>query len=186
MALTASTMLPLGTSAPPFTLTNVVTNKQETLDEHLGTTGTLVIFMCNHCPYVIHLIDSLVAFTKKNHGLGINTIAISSNDVERYPEDHPDRMKMLALEKSFGFPYLYDEDQQVAKIYDAACTPDFYLFDASKKLVYRGRYDESRPGNDRPINGDDLQTAINALISGGAISDQQYPSMGCGIKWKTD
>lgn len=185
MALTASKMLPLGKIAPSFSLTNVVSDESETLDKLLGSSGTLIVFMCNHCPYVIHLLDSLVAFARKNKALGINTIAISSNDVTRYPEDHPDHMKALALEKSFDFPYLFDEDQAVARAYDAACTPDFYLFNNEKKLVYRGRYDQSRPGNEFPINGNDLQTAIDAMLSGLPIAEQQYPSMGCGIKWKS-
>lgn len=186
MALTASKMLPLGKTAPSFTLFNVVTKEDDCLDQHLGENGTLIVFMCNHCPYVVHLIDSLVSFAHKNQAKGVNTIAISSNDIERYPEDHPNLMKALAIEKSFGFPYLFDEDQSTARAYDAACTPDFYLFGADQRLVYRGRYDQSRPGNSYPINGSDLQAAIDALCMGEPITVEQYPSMGCGIKWKVN
>ena len=184
MSLTESNMLPLGTIAPPFILPNVVTNNMESLGEHAGEKGTLIVFMCNHCPYVVHLLDHLVAFAKKNKQKSINTIAISSNEVENYPADHPKHMRALAIEKAFTFPYLYDENQSVAKAYAAACTPDFYLLDEKYKLVYRGRYDASRPGNNTPITGEDLQKAVDLMLKKHPISNKQYPSLGCNIKWK--
>ena len=164
MALVESNMLPLGTTAPDFSLPNVVDNSLGSLYNLKGEKGTLIVFTCNHCPYVVHLLDAFVALAKKNKNKGIATIAISSNDVEKYPADHPDLMCKLALEKQFVFPYLYDEQQTVAKAYDAACTPDFYLLDAHNVLVYRGRFDASRPGNDTPITGEDLQNAIDAML----------------------
>lgn len=179
-------MLPLGTEVPGFRLPNVLSNNLQHLDDLMGENGTIIIFMCNHCPYVIHLLKHLVAFTKENKALGVNTIAISSNDVENYPADHPDLMKQLAQENVFSFPYLYDEDQSVALAYKAACTPDFYLINPKKELVYRGRYDQSRPGNDIPITGNDLQKAIDMLLKKAPIETEQFPSLGCGIKWKTD
>lgn len=184
MALVESNMLPLGTTVPSFSLPNVITNKMESLEKLKGKKGTLVVFSCNHCPYVVHLLDAFVAFAKENKARGIASIVISSNDVENYPADHPDLMRELALEKDFSFPYLYDEDQLVAKAYDAACTPDFYLLNTANKLVYRGRFDASRPGNDIPITGKDLQHAIDAMLKNDPIPEKQYPSMGCNIKWK--
>ena len=185
MALVESNMLPLGTIAPDFSLPNVVDNSLESLSNLKGEKGTLVVFTCNHCPYVVHLLDAFVALAKKNKGKGVATIAISSNDVENYPADHPDLMRKLAQEKNFTFPYLYDEAQTVAKAYDAACTPDFYLLNAQHALVYHGRFDASRPGNDTPITGEDLQNAIDAMLKKDPIPENQYPSMGCNIKWKT-
>lgn len=185
MALVESNMLPLGTIAPDFSLPNVVDNSLGSLSNLKGEKGTLVVFTCNHCPYVVHLLDAFVALAKKNKGKGVATIAISSNDVENYPADHPDLMRKLAQEKNFTFPYLYDEAQTVAKAYDAACTPDFYLLNAQHALVYRGRFDASRPGNDTPITGEDLQNAIDAMLKKDPILENQYPSMGCNIKWKT-
>lgn len=184
MALVESNMLPLGTIAPDFSLPNVVDNTNNSLQQLKGENGTIVVFSCNHCPYVIHLLDAFVAFAKENKGKGIETIVISSNDVENYPADHPDLMRELALEKSFSFPYLYDESQAVAKAYDAACTPDFYLLNAKNELVYRGRFDASRPGINTPITGEDLQNAVDNLLKKDPILEKQYPSMGCNIKWK--
>ncbi len=184
MALVESNMLPLGTIAPDFSLPNVVDNSIKSLQQLKGENGSIVVFSCNHCPYVIHLLDTFVAFAKENKGKGIETIVISSNDVENYPADHPDLMRELALEKSFSFPYLYDESQAVAKAYDAACTPDFYLLNAKNELVYRGRFDASRPGNNTPITGEDLQNAVDNLLKKDPILEKQYPSMGCNIKWK--
>lgn len=184
MALVESNMLPLGTIAPDFFLPNVVDNSIYSLQLLKGENGTIVVFSCNHCPYVIHLLDAFVAFAKENKGKGIETIVISSNDVKNYPADHPDLMRKLALEKNFSFPYLYDESQAVAKAYDAACTPDFYLLNAKNELVYRGRFDASRPGNNTPITGEDLQNAIDNLLKKDPILEKQYPSMGCNIKWK--
>ena len=185
MALVESNMLPLGTIAPDFSLPNVVDNSLGALSNLKGEKGTLVVFTCNHCPYVVHLLDAFVALAKKNKGKGVATIAISSNDVENYPADHPDLMRKLAQEKNFTFPYLYDEAQTVAKAYDAACTPDFYLLNAQHALIYHGRFDASRPGNDTPITGEDLQNAIDAMLKKDPIPENQYPSMGCNIKWKT-
>ena len=185
MALVESNMLPLGTIAPDFSLPNVVDNSLGALSNLKGEKGTLVVFTCNHCPYVVHLLDAFVALAKKNKGKGVATIAISSNDVENYPADRPDLMRKLAQEKNFTFPYLYDEAQTVAKAYDAACTPDFYLLNAQHALVYHRRFDASRPGNDTPIIGEDLQNAIDAMLKKDSIPENQYPSMGCNIKWKT-
>ena len=184
MALVESNMLPLGTIAPDFSLPNVVDNSLESLSSLKGEKGTLVVFTCNHCPYAIHLLDAFVAFARKNKEMGVETIAISSNDIEKYPLDHPDLMRELALDKQFTFPYLYDETQKVAKAYDAACTPDFYLLNSHNELVYRGRFDASRPGNELPITGEDLQNAIDAMLKKDPIPEKQYPSMGCNIKWK--
>ena len=166
MARTESYMLPLNTEAPNFSLTNGVDQIQVTLDKIKGTSGTLVIFMCNHCPYVLHLLDKMVEVSHDIKKLGINTVAISSNDVENYPDDRPELMHKLALEKSFDFPYLYDPSQEVALAYEAACTPDFYLFDQDLKLVYRGRFDDARPKNDNPITGKDLINACQKLSKG--------------------
>ena len=185
MALTESNMLPLGTLAPDFKLVDVVSNTEKSLNELKGEQGTLIVFMCNHCPYVVHLIDALVALAERNLAQGIHTIAISSNDIENYPEDRPEKMKALAIEKDFPFPYLYDEEQTIAKAYDAACTPDFYLLDNENTLVYRGRFDGSRPGNSIAVTGEDLQHAIDLLVKNNPIPENQIPSMGCNIKWKT-
>lgn len=184
MALVESNMLPLGTIVPNFSLPDVVDHSVKTLDQLKGAKGTLVVFSCNHCPYVVHLLDAFVGLAKENKDKGVETVMISSNDVENYPADHPHLMRELALEKNFSFPYLYDEAQTVAKAYDAACTPDFYLLDEQQKLVYRGRFDAARPGNNIPITGVDLQNAINAMLKKDPIPDNQYPSMGCNIKWK--
>lgn len=182
-------MIELGSQARPFQLTDPRTNKPTTLDDVRGEKGTLIIFMCNHCPYVIHLLEEIVAVSKQYMSEGIGMIAINSNDVENYPADAPDKMVDLAEELGFDFPYVFDEDQCIAKAYDAACTPDFYIYDAEDKLVYRGRYDESRPnykgrGNGIPITGEDLRGALDNLLAGKAIDATQYPSMGCNIKWK--
>ena len=184
MARTESYMLPLNTKAPGFSLPNSVDQKLVSLDQVKGKSGTLVIFMCNHCPYVLHLLDKMVKVSHEIKEWGINTVAISSNDVENYPDDRPELMKKLALEKSFGFPYLYDETQEVAIAYHAACTPDFYLFDHDLKLVYRGRFDDARPKNDNPITGKDMMDACQKLSKGMAQETDQIPSLGCNIKWK--
>ena len=184
MARTESYMLPLNTEAPNFSLTNGVDQIKVTLREVIGTSGTLVIFMCNHCPYVLHLLEKIVEVSHDIKKLGINTVAISSNDVENYPDDRPELMQKLALEKSFDFPYLYDPTQEVALAYEAACTPDFYLFGQDLKLVYRGRFDDARPKNDNPITGKDLINACQKLLNGAAQETNQIPSLGCNIKWK--
>jgi len=185
MARTESYMLPLNTKAFDFTLTNSVDQKKVSLNQVKGISGTLIIFMCNHCPYVLHLLDKMVEVSKNIKEWKINTIAISSNDVENFPEDRPELMRKLALKKSFGFPYLYDETQEIARAYQAACTPDFYLFDHDLKLVYRGRFDNARPKNNNPITGKDLMNACQRLSKGIAQEREQIPSLGCNIKWKS-
>ena len=185
MARTESYMLPLNTKAFDFTLTNSVDQKKVSLNQVKGISGTLIIFMCNHCPYVLHLLDKMVEVSKNIKEWRINTIAISSNDVEKFPEDRPELMRKLALKKSFGFPYLYDETQEIARAYQAACTPDFYLFDHDLKLVYRGRFDNARPKNNNPITGKDLMNACQRLSKGIAQEREQIPSLGCNIKWKS-
>ena len=183
MALTESYMLPLKTEAPSFSLTNVVSGQKESLKQLKGSSGTLIIFMCNHCPYVVHLMDAIVNTANKFSEIGVNTIAISSNSIISHPQDGPENMKNLALEKEFSFPYLFDDTQEVAHAYKAACTPDFYLFDSELSLYYRGRYDDSRPGNDQPITGKDLHQACTSMLTGEPTESLQYPSMGCNIKW---
>ena len=183
MALTESNMLPLGTQAPDFVLLDVVSKEEKSLLLLKGKNGTLIVFSCNHCPYVIHLLDAFLIKVKQWNPLGINTIVISSNSIESHPQDGPAEMAVLAREKSFDFPYLFDETQEVAHAYDAACTPDFYLFDSALKLNYRGRFDASRPGNDNPLNGEDLQAAVDALLHKKTPLTEQWPGMGCNIKW---
>ncbi len=184
MALTESTMLPLGTQAPNFLLMDTLSGNYYSLDDLKSEKATVVMFICNHCPYVIHVNPEIVRIANeyKNHGVAF--IAISSNDVKAYPDDAPDKMSLVAKVLRFPFPYLYDKRQEVAKAYDAACTPDFYVFDKEMKLKYRGRLDDSRPGNNVPLNGSDLRNAIDATLNGTAI-ENQHPSMGCGIKWFT-
>jgi len=178
-------MLELGTHAPDFKLLDVVKGKKRSLNDLRGPKGTLVAFICNHCPYVIHIQEAFVDLVSAYDEQGIATIAISSNDVENYPADHQDKMKEQAEELDFDFPYLYDETQEVAKAYKAECTPDLFLFDENMQLVYRGQFDASRPGNDEPITGKDLKAAFDALLEGRQIpEEEQRPSAGCNIKWK--
>lgn len=184
MARTPSNMLALGTQAPNFLLPNTIDSKVYSYGNISGAKGTVVMFICNHCPYVIHVLEGIVAMAKDYQYSGIGFVAISSNDVLNYPDDDPVFMKKTAEKYVFTFPYLYDETQGVAKKYDAACTPDFYLFDEGKTLVYRGQMDSSRPKNDLPVTGKDLRTAIDALISKKTIDTFQKPSLGCNIKWK--
>lgn len=184
MALTESKMVEIGSNAPNFTLLDTVTNRNLSYTHIKGDNGTVIMFICNHCPYVIHLNAAILQLANDYLTKGIGFVAISSNDAIKYPQDGPEKMKLLAIEQNYPFPYLYDETQEVAKAYDAACTPDIYVFDAEDKLVYRGRFDQSRPGNDIPATGRDLSEALDALISGTAIIDKQYPSAGCNIKWK--
>ena len=184
MAKTKSLMLPLGTKAPDFLLPNCVDKSLIYLNQVKGLSGILVIFMCNHCPYVLHLIDKIVEISNQIKNWGINTVAISSNDVAHYPDDSPEMMKQLAIEKAFNFPYLYDETQEIAMAYNAACTPDFYLFDDNLKLVYRGKFDDARPNNENPVTGYDLIQACENLHKGIKQNKNQIPSLGCGIKWK--
>lgn len=183
MALTPSTMLPLGTHAPAFMLPDTVSGQALSLEALKGPRGTVVMFICNHCPYVKHVNAALVRASKDYLGQGIAFVAISSNDVASYPDDAPDRMKAAARQLGYPFPYLYDESQEVAKAYRAACTPDLFLFDASLSLVYRGQFDDSRPGKG-DADGRDLRAAMDALLAGRAIGAEQKPSVGCNIKWK--
>ncbi|MDQ3142628.1 MAG: thioredoxin family protein [Bacteroidota bacterium] len=184
MALTDSHMLELGTEAPYFKLLNTVDDLEYSLNELKGTSATLVMFICNHCPYVIHVNDEMVRIANDYKSSGLNCVAISANDIVHYPQDAPDKMKICAKELNYPFPYLFDETQEVARSYDAACTPDFYLFDASLSLVYRGRLDASRPANNIPLTGKDLREAIQHVLDGQEIIEPQFPSAGCNIKWK--
>ncbi len=184
MSNTPSNMLPLGTTAPDFSLIDTVSGKMISFNDIKGETATVIMFICNHCPFVIHVNEQLIKLANDYKNNGIGFAAISSNDVENYPQDSPELMKKLAEELSYPFPYLYDETQEVAKVYDAACTPDFYIFDSDLKLVYRGQLDASRPGNDKPINGKDIRNALDAVLSGNEVDQNQIPSMGCNIKWK--
>ncbi|MBT8236249.1 MAG: thioredoxin family protein [Bacteroidia bacterium] len=184
MARTPSNMMPLGTKAPDFSLSDTVSGTDMTLDELSGTAGTVVMFICNHCPFVKHVNAGIVALAKDYQDKGIGFVAISSNDVENYPQDGPELMKENALQEGFTFPYLYDESQEVATSYDAACTPDFYLFDSELKLVYRGQLDASRPENGIPVTGMDMRNALEAVLAGKQVEPNQKPSIGCNIKWK--
>lgn len=184
MALTPSNMIALGTVAPPFNLPDTISGRNCTLEELKGTKGTVIMFICNHCPYVKHVNTELVKLANDYKDKGISFISISSNDVVSHPDDAPDKMKQHAIELGYPFPYLYDETQSVAHAYDAACTPDFYIFDMLLKLVYRGQLDDSRPGNKVPLSGKDMRTALDHLLMGQEISPFQRPSIGCNIKWK--
>jgi len=184
MAMTPSNMLPLGTIAPDFKLLDTVTGQSLNLQELKGEKGTLIMFICNHCPFVIHVNPEISRLAKNYQKKGIRFIAISSNDVENYPQDAPHLMAKVAQHANYSFPYLYDETQKVAKDYNAACTPDFYLFDAALSLAYRGQLDDSRPGNGIPLSGKDLSNAMDNLLNGTAIAENQKPSIGCNIKWK--
>lgn len=186
MSATSSNMLPLGTIAPDFDLLNAVTGASENLQELRGDKGTIVMFICNHCPYVIHIKEQLIAIATQYAKLGINTIAISANDIVNYPQDAPDKMQQLMDAWRHPFKaYLYDESQQVAKAYQAACTPDFYFFDECLACVYRGRLDGSTPKNEVLLTGEDLRNALDNYLAGTTISGDQIPSIGCNIKWKT-
>jgi peroxiredoxin len=176
-------MLPLGTPAPDFSLPNI-DGRTVSLAEVAGAKGTLVMFICNHCPFVKHVADQLAALGRDYAPRGVGIVAISSNDVATHPADSPEQMVHEAEQRGYVFPYLYDETQEVAKAYRAACTPDFYLFDADRRLVYRGQLDSSRPGSDVPVTGADLRSAIDALLAGRPVPAAQTPSIGCNIKWK--
>ncbi|MDG1264544.1 MAG: thioredoxin family protein [Flavobacteriaceae bacterium] len=184
MSLTPSNMFPLHKKAPSFNLMDVTQKKKFDLNDLKGEKGTLIVFICNHCPFVIHLLEHLTKFSDRIKSKGISTVAISSNNIKNYPLDAPDKMYELSKKYNFSFPYLYDPSQKVAKAYDAACTPDFYLFDEKIELVYRGRYDSSRPKSNIPISGEDLENAALNLLNKKPISEKQFPSMGCNIKWK--
>lgn len=182
MAATPSTMMPLGTTAPLFTLPDTVSGSELTLKA--GLPVTVIAFICNHCPYVVHIAEELVALGNEVVAKGGQMIAISSNDVADYPQDSPENMTKFAEHYGMAFPYLYDESQDVAKSYDAACTPDFYVFDASLACVYRGRFDAATPGNSNPVNGAELRAAVSAVLGGQTANADQIPSIGCNIKWK--
>ncbi|MEJ2346221.1 MAG: thioredoxin family protein [Gammaproteobacteria bacterium] len=184
MAQTASTMLELGSPAPDFCLPDTGGN-QVCRDDFADKPALLVVFMCNHCPYVKHIQHQLAAMIRELQPRGLAAVGISANDVTTHPDDSPAKMAEEARRAGYTFPYLYDESQQVAKAYQAACTPDFFLFDAGRKLVYRGQFDDARPGNDEPVNGRDLRAAVEATLAGQPIPGDQRPSVGCNIKWKS-
>ena len=184
MALTESNMLPLGISAPDFNLPDPATKEMFRYNSIRGERATVVMFLCNHCPFVVHVNEQLVDIAEHYSNKGVGFVAISSNDVVKYPQDAPDKMAIVAKVLKYPFPYLYDESQDVAKKYDAACTPDFYVFNASDHLVYRGRMDGSRPGNNEPLTGADLRHALDAVLMGINEISPQIPSAGCNIKWK--
>ena len=182
MAAVESQMLPLGTQAPAFHIPDA-DGAMHSLDDAAGSRAYLVMFICNHCPFVKHVADELARLGNDYQSKGVAVFAINSNDIENYPADGPEKMKQEAAQRGYTFPYLLDADQGVAKSYLAACTPDYYLFDADRKLVYRGQLDGSRPGNAVAVDGRDLRGAIDAVLSGGPVPDEQVPSIGCNIKW---
>lgn len=185
MARTLTTQIPLGFSAPDFQLPNVVTNAKVSFSDVQGEEGTVVMFICNHCPFVVLVLDGILDLARSYQNQGFGFVAISANDVDNYPQDGPELMKKLAEEKGFPFPYLYDESQEVAKAYDAACTPDFAVFDKEDKCVYRGQLDDARPGNGIEVTGDSLRAVLDVMKTGGVPSTEgQKPSIGCNIKWK--
>lgn len=184
MAVTPSSMLPLGTQAPDFKLLDTVSGKQMTLAELKSETATVIMFICNHCPFVKLIIDQVVATARIYQNKGISFIAICSNDAAAYPDDSPDKMKQTAVNHQFTFPYLHDESQQIARSYQAACTPDFYIFDKNMRCVYRGRFDNATPGNGLAVTGKDLSAALENIITEKPVSEEQFPSYGCNIKWR--
>lgn len=184
MAQRQSRMLALGTSAPRFALPDAVTGKIVTLESFTAAPALLVAFLCNHCPYVKHILEGFTAFARELKSRGLAVVAISANDISSYPEDSPEQMQRIATLKGFTFPYLYDESQQVAKAYQAVCTPDFFLFDREQRLRYRGQFDGSRPGSKTAVTGADLRAATEALLQGRPVPPEQTPSVGCSIKWK--
>jgi peroxiredoxin len=177
-------MLPLRTAAPGFSLRDVISGEAVSLSSLNKAPALLVMFICNHCPYVKHVEAGMVRMASDFQARGVAVVAISSNDAEAYPDDGPEKMKETAQRAAYTFPYLFDESQLVARAYRAACTPDFFLFDADRKLVYRGQMDDARRGNDRPVTGNDLRAAVDALLAGKEISKNQVPSLGCNIKWR--
>ena len=184
MARTPTKQIPLGFKAPAFNLINVVNGQSESLKDVQKENGLVVMFICNHCPFVVHVIDEIVNMANEYMQKGIGFVAISSNDIINYPDDSPEKMKALAVEKAFPFSYLYDESQEIAKAYDAACTPDFSVFDSNMNCVYRGQMDSSRPGNDHPVNGEDMRKVLDYVLHSKEIDFEQIPSIGCNIKWK--
>jgi thiol-disulfide isomerase/thioredoxin len=183
MSLTLSTMLPLATKAPAFDLLEATSGKFVSLETLKSPKATVIMFLCNHCPYVKHIQAKLIEVANNYQAKQITFIAISANDVKTYPQDGPDAMRIEAQQHHYPFPYLYDESQAIAKAYRAACTPDFYIFDKNLLCVYRGRFDHSTPGNNVPVSGADLTQALDAILAGQEVSKDQQPSMGCNIKW---
>ncbi len=184
MALTPSKMIPLGTAAPEFELPDTVSGKRLSLAGLKSDRATVIMFICNHCPYVQHVRQQLISVARDYGPRGIAFVAISANDAENYPDDAPDKMKLVAKELDYPFPYLYDESQEIARAYGAACTPDIFVFDGNLKLVYRGQLDDARPGTDVPVTGRDLRAALDRILEGQPVNPDQKPSMGCNIKWR--
>ncbi len=177
-------MQELGTPAPDFRLLEPATGKYRSLEEFKEAPALLVVFMCNHCPYVIHIREALAEFAREYQPKGLAMVGINANDADNYPDDSPEKMVEEVKKAGYTFPYLYDADQSVAKAYRAACTPDFFLYDADRKLVYRGQFDDARPRNDEPVTGKDLRAAVEAVLAGKPVPEEQKPSLGCNIKWK--
>ena len=184
MARTPTTQIPLGFKAPAFNLPDVISNKHVKLNDISCENGLVVMFICNHCPFVVHVIEQIVELANDYQNKHIGFVAISSNDIINYPDDSPDKMKLFAEKYAFPFPYLYDESQEVAKAYDAACTPDFSVFNRDLKCIYRGQLDDARPGNEAPCNGKDLRKVLDYLLEEKTLDFEQKPSLGCNIKWK--
>ncbi len=184
MAQTPTTLIPLGFTAPAFSLPDTISGKTLSLNELKSGKATVIMFICNHCPFVLHVKDELVKLANDYIPKGISFIAISSNDVDKYPQDGPELMKKFAAANKFPFPYLYDETQDVARAYSAACTPDLSIFDGDLKCVYRGQLDDSRPSNGKPVTGKDIREALDNILAGKPVSADQKPSIGCNIKWK--
>ncbi|NIW46876.1 MAG: redoxin domain-containing protein [Gammaproteobacteria bacterium] len=184
MAVTPSNMLELSTKAPDFRLPDAISGKELSLQELKSDKATVIMFICNHCPFVKHVQRGIVDLATDYQSRAVSFMAINSNDVENYPEDSPEHMKAVAKRLGYPFPYLFDETQEVARAYKAACTPDFYVFDSELKLVYRGQMDDARPGNDEPVTGKNLRQALDQVLNGEPVSEDQKPSMGCNIKWK--
>ena len=184
MARTPSTMVTLGTKAPDFNLPDTTSGKQVSLGNSKGDVATMIMFICNHCPFVKHVNEELVKLANEYKSKGIGFVAISSNDAVKYPDDSPGLMTQVARQLKYPFPYLYDESQEIARTFDAACTPDFFIYDKDLRLVYRGQLDDSRPGNEIPVTGKDIRHALDCLINGEPVPEFQRPSIGCNIKWK--
>jgi len=184
MPAVETTLIPLGFKAPSFSLPDTISGELMDIEQLRGAKATVVMFICNHCPYVIHIREELIKMANEYIPQGVSFIAISSNDVVKYPDDSPEKMKELGISLSFPFPYLYDESQEVAKSYFAACTPDFSIFDKDLLCIYRGQLDESRPKNEKPVTGKDIREVLDAVISGNEVKTHQIPSIGCSIKWK--
>ncbi len=182
MVKTASTMLPLGTPAPDFSLPDTVSGNTVSLENYAGA-ALVIMFICNHCPFVVHIQDGLVNFGADYQDTDVSVVAISSNDIHSFPDDAPDKLAAVAREYGYAFPYLYDETQEVAKSYTAACTPDFYVFGPDRTLAYRGQFDDARPSNSIPVTGNDLRAAVEAVRAGQEVPSAQKPSIGCNIKW---